>query len=60
MKGKRRLSDTVIRKRGCTDCLHIIGEIHCEFSKCPYHELDKYRSYDEYLEETKSRTIILL
>lgn len=47
---RRSVSYAEQHKRGCKFCLHYKGG--CEFEKCPYRELDKYKTYNEYLEAT--------
>lgn len=41
-----------IKKRGCYYCLDYVkkkrGKV-CIHHECPYHELDKYRKYKDYL-----------
>ena len=39
-------------KRGCTYCLDINGKTYatrCPHDVCPYHELDKYEYYEDFL-----------
>ena len=38
------------KQRGCAYCLHRKPGARCKFEKCPYRELDKCKTYDEYLE----------
>ena len=57
----RELSKREIEKRGCKYCADVIppGYIgrftHCKcpHEKCPYHELDKVKTYQEYLKKAK-------
>lgn len=45
-------------KRGCRYCADSIkpeGKIRvCPHEECPYHELDNYKTYHDYLKETSS------
>ena len=50
MWGKRRLSISTMRKRGCVYCADLIGNTYCKYRKCPYNDLDEVRSYGEYLQ----------
>lgn len=39
-------------KRGCDYCLDVREEMHtyyCPYEECPYHVLDKYEFYEDYL-----------
>ena len=46
-------------KRGCVYCLHVKRLEHndgtlgtaCPYNECPYHGLDDYKTYTEYLKE---------
>ena len=54
----RKLSKNEVEKRGCEYCMDYkfktLGhEQSCTFDACPYHELDDYDTYDDYL---KSKT----
>ena len=65
----RRLSGKEIKKRGCNYCNNSIrvkgcyepvrgyqhGGLDCPYSECPYHELDKYDSYKDYLNSDDSK-----
>lgn len=67
----RRLQSKEMCKRGCEFCLdrrkHDFGEVvngkpikryACiHDSGCPYHELDKYESYDDYLKHSNHEGI---
>lgn len=59
----RKLKQSEMTKRGCIYCLnqkkvggeyisgaYYAGRHICKFDKCPYHELDKHDTYDDYLE----------
>ena len=52
----RRLKYFDVNKRGClycTDCTHGSGkQTECQHDRCPYHELDKVKSYGEYIRKT--------
>lgn len=55
----RRVSSTEKNKRGCPYCLDYqkkrfegVRRFVCIHDKCPYHELDKYKTYREYLKKT--------
>lgn len=60
----RRLKETEAIKRGCLFCaemyMRCIGIKNpvryrmCPYRVCPYHELDKYDSYEEYLQSPDS------
>ena len=52
----RILSEQEKIKRGCDDCAHVQNDIinHkvkkvCPYDECPYHELDEFDTYSEYL-----------
>ena len=44
----RKITNEEIKKRGCKWCTEHKGG-KCKHKKCPYHELDNYDTYDEYL-----------
>lgn len=61
----RQLTRKEIKKRGCEYCLYMQRKKHyikseksnyyrqsrlCMFEKCPFRELDKYETYEDYLE----------
>lgn len=55
----RRVTKTEQAKRGCRYCLYV-GRMRegktgmflaCPANKCPFHELDKYNSFADYLKE---------
>lgn len=50
------------KQRGCQYCLHVQTVRHegefrtaCPFTECPYHVLDKYDSYEEFMESEDSK-----
>ena len=56
------------KKRGCVYCNDLIKEkgkmeeryyditiSKCPFEECPYHELDKYNTYNDYLKSEDSK-----
>lgn len=53
----RELREKEMRKRGCRYCtqrvmkrnVYGLSASHCPHDECPYHELDKYDTYREYL-----------
>lgn len=52
-------------QRGCQYCIHkqvksVSGESRtvCPFDECPYHVLDKYKSYEEYMASEDSRILV--
>ena len=52
----RYLICTITKKRGCQDCTEVYtiknGELKyhfCKHNECPFHELDKYNRYEDYL-----------
>ena len=53
------------KKRGCQYCLHskknrIEGQLRtcCPFSNCQYPVLDKYESYEEFMESEDSKILV--
>lgn len=59
---KRILKKSERDKRGCNDCANMIrtelgnGVTHtCPYEECPYHELDKYNTYEECLNSEDSK-----
>lgn len=53
------------KQRGCQYCddvttLRYEGQIRnaCPFSKCPYEVLDKYRTYEQYMESEDSKIFV--
>ena len=53
MEERRVLSIDEIKKRGCYDCADRVARIGCRYTSCPYHELDGYATYGEYLKNEK-------
>jgi hypothetical protein len=55
----RALTEKETKKRGCRYCTdrfmhrNAYGSMqgHCPHEECPYHELDKYDTYKEYLKK---------
>lgn len=53
----RLLTKKEIKQRGCSYCTKAVMKKivydklrkHCPYSECPFHELDKYETYREYL-----------
>ena len=51
----RQLKLSEIEKRGCRYCDARTSEkkySYCPHEECPYHELDKVKSYGEYIQKT--------
>lgn len=53
------------RKRGCQYCLHAkrvrdFGEFRsgCQYNECPYTVLDKYESYEAFMESEDSKILV--
>ena len=53
------------RQRGCLECLHVTTKKHegekrnaCPFSQCPYPVLDKYKTYEEFMESEDSKIFV--
>ena len=50
----RHLKPNEKRKRGCMFCADMVkdGRRHsCPYAECPYHELDGFDSYSQYLKQ---------
>lgn len=54
-----KLTLAMQKKRGCCYCTHMIWGSkkpyrprQCPFDECPYHQLDGYKSYTQYLKDT--------
>lgn len=47
---KRALTYKEKEQRGCAYCTDRVG-LSCKHPECPYHELDNFRRYDDYLKE---------
>ena len=61
----RLLASFEKKQRGCVNCLHVTslrhnGEIRnaCPFPQCPYTVLDKYKSYEEFMESEDSKIYV--
>lgn len=60
MPKNRLIRDRERKQRGCIYCLDMqttgdgtnIAGRYCPYEECPYHELDKYETYDEYMKAT--------
>ena len=67
-KSARIVPYKCVIKRGCDYCADMVmikkngGEnTHgCIHMKCPYHELDNYKTYDEYLSKTKINYFLIV
>ena len=67
MKGNkmRRISKKSVEKYGCRYCANVEPQEevqgrkvrNCPHRKCPYTELKKYNSYEEYMEDCEWKTI---
>lgn len=51
-------------KRGCLYCLHVYKEEKdgvvktiCPHDECPYHELDEFDTYSEYLRKRREKDV---
>lgn len=58
----RKLRETETRKRGCLYCADrrsVGGYSICTYDKCPYHELDKVKTYGEYIQKTNKSGLAL-
>lgn len=64
----RNVTDKEKKKRGCIYCMdtltagskqstYYIGRF-CPYEECPYHELDKYDSYGQYIKATDLRGFV--
>lgn len=65
MNEKRVLGATEKKQRGCQYCLHVTSKRHegqirnaCPFIKCPYEVLDKYKTYEEFMESEDSKILV--
>lgn len=52
----RKLSKKEKQKRGCKYCTDHKGE-KCKYAKCPYHELDRFKDYEDYFNKQQSVSI---
>ena len=54
----RYVSKAEKKKRGCVNCIDLTPDrkrgkrVKCPYEECPYHELDKYDTYDAFLKAT--------
>lgn len=46
----RLLSANEMRQRGCAFCKDIKRCRHCPHDKCPYHDLDEFKAFEEFCE----------
>ena len=53
------------KQRGCEACLHVgkvrdcsVWRIACPFAECPYHVLDKYKTYEEFMASEDSKILV--
>lgn len=58
----RLLNKKEVKKRGCIHCTDFKCKRNrygyfqfCEHNKCPYNELDKYKSYNDFLEAEENK-----
>ncbi len=47
-----------MKQRGCHDCADFNRV--CQHKECPYHELDGYKTYDEYMKKSKKNGFVKL
>ena len=57
-KGGRQRLTKEQRKRGCHYCADFNHT--CPHKVCPYHELDGYKTYDEYMKKSKKNCFVKL
>lgn len=55
----RKVNYEEMSKRGCCECVDMVKQREeegwfCPHPECPYHELDEYDSYGEYLKAHKN------
>lgn len=59
----RMLSKAEKKKRGCVSCCDLVPyigrncRVACPYDECPYHELDKYDTYGEYMKATGETSV---
>lgn len=55
----RMLNNEMKKKRGCMYCADLVhGRRNgCPHDECPYHELDKYETYNQYMKQASPLTI---
>lgn len=46
------------KKRGCHYCADFKRK--CPYAECPYHELDEFKTYDEYLKKGEKNGLVKL
>lgn len=57
--GRGRLTkNKEMKKRGCHNCADFNHK--CPHEVCPYHELDEYKTYDEYMKKSKKNCFVKL
>lgn len=61
----RLIKTTEKKKRGCESCkdkglMYANGAVRsaCPYEECPYHVLDKYDTYEEYMESEDCRILV--
>lgn len=54
-RGNRRTKQ--MKKRGCAYCTDFVN-MACPHEECPYHELDGFKTYDEYLKKGKKNGLV--
>ena len=62
MKGNamKKLNNSMKKKRGCMYCADVVNveqRNHCPYDECPYHELDGFDSYGQYLKKTNPLSV---
>lgn len=60
MLESRELTSQEMKKRGCRWCLDYRRGKRCKYFECPYHELDGYSTYEQYLKEHKPDRKLLM
>ena len=45
------------RQRGCFYCLDFV-DMACKHKECPYHELDGFKTYEEYLKKSQKNGLV--
>lgn len=56
-QGQGNHTTKVMRKRGCAYCTDFVN-MACKHEECPYHELDGFKTYDEYLKKGKKNGLV--
>ena len=61
----RTLPNYERKKRGCHYCKDgeskkhgMVWKVQCPYSECPYHVLDKYKTYDEFMKSEDSKILV--